>query len=343
MRAVFLNSGGGGNVRPSASRASIVASGIAPPSSLATRGSGYLRHGSHHRAGNPDRGLSPPPVSMSVQAQAAHRPIRYRRNLHGRARGVVRGRGPRLRHPFEVLHRALSLEGQRRQPDRLRHGRDRRRGRGPGRDLRRRRDGVRVVLRAGARPRGPAAASREARGEGGAATDAHDPRRPDHRDGPGPGGAPHRHPPGTPLIGSAGARHSPRRAPAPGYLARGGGGSADRRSRSRSLRRRPGGIVERWTVGESVIIRVPDEQFELVVPQDEATKSVLLSQASWLAPQFLTGAGEPRGGTSAIAIETLGARIVVDPWLAFDDADRTTPEATARVERLLAQLSDAGV
>src|SRR2546430_14311187 len=38
MPAVFLNSGGGGNVRPSASRASIVASGIAPPSSLATRG-----------------------------------------------------------------------------------------------------------------------------------------------------------------------------------------------------------------------------------------------------------------------------------------------------------------
>ena len=100
--------------------------------------------------------------------------------------------------------------------------------------------------------------------------------------------------------------------------------------------------MERWTVGESVIIRVPDEQFELVVPQDVATKSVLLSQASWLAPQFLTGAGELRVGTSAIAIETLGARIVVDPWLAFDDADRTTPEATARVERLLAQLGDAG-
>src|SRR2546421_12589853 len=75
MRAVFLNSGGGGKVRPSASRASIVASGIAPPSSLAARGSGYLRHGSHHRARNPDRGLSPPPVSLSVQAHAASRPI----------------------------------------------------------------------------------------------------------------------------------------------------------------------------------------------------------------------------------------------------------------------------
>src|SRR5215203_2307710 len=35
MRAAFLNSGGGGNVRPSASSASMVASGIAPPSLLA--------------------------------------------------------------------------------------------------------------------------------------------------------------------------------------------------------------------------------------------------------------------------------------------------------------------
>jgi glyoxylase-like metal-dependent hydrolase (beta-lactamase superfamily II) len=100
--------------------------------------------------------------------------------------------------------------------------------------------------------------------------------------------------------------------------------------------------MERWTVGDSVITRVPDEHFELVVPQDEATKSVLLSQASWLAPHFLTAAGELRVGTSAIAIETPGARIVVDPWLVFDDADRRTREATARLDRLLAGLTDAG-
>jgi glyoxylase-like metal-dependent hydrolase (beta-lactamase superfamily II) len=100
--------------------------------------------------------------------------------------------------------------------------------------------------------------------------------------------------------------------------------------------------MERWTVGDSVITRVPDEHFELVVPQDEATKSVLLSQASWLAPRFLTAAGELRVGTSAIAIETPGARIVVDPWLVFDDTDRRTREATARLDRLLARLTDAG-
>jgi glyoxylase-like metal-dependent hydrolase (beta-lactamase superfamily II) len=100
--------------------------------------------------------------------------------------------------------------------------------------------------------------------------------------------------------------------------------------------------VERWSVGDSVITRVPDENFELMVPQDEATTSVLLSQASWLVPQFLTAGGELRIGTSALAIDTPGARVVVDPWLAFDDPDRKKPEARARIERLLASLTNAG-
>lgn len=99
--------------------------------------------------------------------------------------------------------------------------------------------------------------------------------------------------------------------------------------------------MERWRIGDSVITRVPDENFELVVPQDDATTSVLLSQASWLAPHFLTGAGELRVGTSALAIDTAGAHVVVDPWLAFDDPDRTAPEARARIERLLGNLADA--
>lgn len=98
----------------------------------------------------------------------------------------------------------------------------------------------------------------------------------------------------------------------------------------------------RWSVGESVITRVPDEHFELVLPQDEATTLVLRSQATWLAPHFLTDSGALRIGTSAIAIETQGARVVVDPWLAFDDSDRMAPDARARVDRLLRCLADAG-
>ena len=101
-------------------------------------------------------------------------------------------------------------------------------------------------------------------------------------------------------------------------------------------------VPQRWTVGDSVITRVPDEQFELVVPQDEATTNVLRSQASWLSPQFVTDAFELRVGSAALAIDTPGARVVVDPWLAFDDADRTTPDAAARIDRLLADLTEAG-
>jgi hypothetical protein len=100
--------------------------------------------------------------------------------------------------------------------------------------------------------------------------------------------------------------------------------------------------MERWKVGDSVITRVPDDHFELVVPQDDATTSVLRSQASWLAPRFLTDAFELRLGSSALVVDTPGALVVVDPWLAFDDADRTTPEAAARIDWLLAGLSDAG-
>src|SRR5262249_61058120 len=94
--------------------------------------------------------------------------------------------------------------------------------------------------------------------------------------------------------------------------------------------------MQRWSVGDSVITRVPDEKFELVVPQDEATTSVLLSQASWLAPHFLTADGQLLVGTSALAIETPGARVVVDPWLASHAPDRNPPHARARIAALLA-------
>jgi glyoxylase-like metal-dependent hydrolase (beta-lactamase superfamily II) len=100
--------------------------------------------------------------------------------------------------------------------------------------------------------------------------------------------------------------------------------------------------VQRWRVGDSVITRVSDENFELVVPQDEATTKALLSQTSWLSPLFMTAAGELRVGTSALAIDTPSARVVVDPWLASDGPDRRAPEARARVDRLLANLANAG-
>ena len=100
--------------------------------------------------------------------------------------------------------------------------------------------------------------------------------------------------------------------------------------------------MQRWRVGDTTIARVADESYELVVPQDEATTATLRSQASWLSPLFVTDAFDLRVGSSAIALDTPGARVIVDPWLASDDPDRTTPNAMDRVERLLGGLSDAG-
>src|SRR5215208_7024284 len=127
MRAVFLNSGGGGNVRPSASSASMVASGIAPPPSLAARVRLSATRVTSPRRETPTEGCrrGPPPCPCKQE-------IRDRRNRDGCTRGVVRGRRARLRLPFEVLYGALPLEGQRRQPRRLRHGRHRRQRRIPG-------------------------------------------------------------------------------------------------------------------------------------------------------------------------------------------------------------------
>ena len=98
----------------------------------------------------------------------------------------------------------------------------------------------------------------------------------------------------------------------------------------------------RWRVGDTTITRVPDDDFELLVPQDDATAAVLRSQASWLSPSFVTDTFDLRVGSSALAIDTPGARVVVDPWLAFDDPNRSTPAAAARVDRLLGRLDDAG-
>src|SRR5690242_3260696 len=110
MRELFLNSGGGGNVRPSASRASIVASGIAPPSSLAARVRLSATRVTRPRRETPTEGCRRLPSACPCK-RTPHTDRPTQEEPHGRARGVVRGRGPRLRHPFEVLHRALSLEG----------------------------------------------------------------------------------------------------------------------------------------------------------------------------------------------------------------------------------------
>lgn len=89
-------------------------------------------------------------------------------------------------------------------------------------------------------------------------------------------------------------------------------------------RRRP----NRWTVGAVEVIRVPDPGFELVLPQDPTT-AALLSTTPWLHPSYVTDGWELRVGSSAIAVRTPSATIVVDPFLAFDDPARLAPRLAA--------------
>ena len=84
----------------------------------------------------------------------------------------------------------------------------------------------------------------------------------------------------------------------------------------------------RWTIGAIELTRVADPDFELVLPQDEAT-AALLKATPWLCPEFVTEDQELRIGSSAICVRTPSATIVVDPFLAFDDPARLAPRLAA--------------
>lgn len=86
--------------------------------------------------------------------------------------------------------------------------------------------------------------------------------------------------------------------------------------------------THRWTVGAVDVIRVADPGFELVLPQAPDTAS-LLAASPWLHPRFVTADQALRVGSSAIAVRTPSATIVVDPFLAFDDPARLAPRLAA--------------
>jgi glyoxylase-like metal-dependent hydrolase (beta-lactamase superfamily II) len=86
--------------------------------------------------------------------------------------------------------------------------------------------------------------------------------------------------------------------------------------------------THRWTVGAIEVTRVADPGFELVLPQDEATAAILKA-TPWLCPDFVTEDQALRIGSSAVAVRTPSATIVIDPFLAFDDPARLAPRLAA--------------
>ena len=89
-----------------------------------------------------------------------------------------------------------------------------------------------------------------------------------------------------------------------------------------------------WTIGTIEVTRVGDPGFELILPSDEATVAAL-QRSAWLAPHFVTDDWALNVGSSCIVVRTAEAVAVVDPFLAFDDAERLGPRLQA--------LRDAGV
>jgi glyoxylase-like metal-dependent hydrolase (beta-lactamase superfamily II) len=86
--------------------------------------------------------------------------------------------------------------------------------------------------------------------------------------------------------------------------------------------------VQRWRVDGWTITRVADPGFELVLPQDEATR-VTLKRSRWLHPKFVTDDWALRVGSSATVLTNDAYKVIVDPWLAFDDPARFTPRLEA--------------
>jgi glyoxylase-like metal-dependent hydrolase (beta-lactamase superfamily II) len=87
-------------------------------------------------------------------------------------------------------------------------------------------------------------------------------------------------------------------------------------------------VLGRWSWGAVEVTRVGDPDFELVLPQDEATSEVL-TRVGWLTPSYLTDGGALRVGSSAIVVRTPSAVVLVDPWLTFDDPARLAPRLSA--------------
>jgi glyoxylase-like metal-dependent hydrolase (beta-lactamase superfamily II) len=94
------------------------------------------------------------------------------------------------------------------------------------------------------------------------------------------------------------------------------------------------GAPSTWSIGAIEITRVEDPDFELILPSDESTIAAL-RESPWLAPSYVTDDWSLNIGSSCTVVRTPDATVLVDPFLAFDDAERLGARLQA--------LRDAGV
>ena len=87
---------------------------------------------------------------------------------------------------------------------------------------------------------------------------------------------------------------------------------------------------------------IVDPGFELVVPVDAAAATTISNNADVLVPWAATDENEARLTTAAICVETKNARIVIDPFSAFANGDRSSQAATDEASARVQVLTEAG-
>lgn len=90
--------------------------------------------------------------------------------------------------------------------------------------------------------------------------------------------------------------------------------------------------MHRWSIGGTEIVRIEDVNFALASGEPVP---------DWCVPDLAPSTSEVGIAFSALAIESDGTRIVVDPWLA-NDFPRDEPDAREHATRLLDELGAPG-
>lgn len=101
--------------------------------------------------------------------------------------------------------------------------------------------------------------------------------------------------------------------------------------------------VQRWQIGELEVVSVTEAR--LPVPPDllsiGSDPQALIARTDWAHPQHVTDEGHVWFALSATCVESDGRRLVIDPWISFDQR-RGQPDAAVQAAKQLDALAEAG-
>jgi glyoxylase-like metal-dependent hydrolase (beta-lactamase superfamily II) len=99
----------------------------------------------------------------------------------------------------------------------------------------------------------------------------------------------------------------------------------------------------RWKIGDLEVVRVVEA--ELPVPPEllriGSDPEALLADNAWARPALATDEGHVYFALTATCVESEGRKIVIDPWISFDQR-RAQPDAPQQAAAQLERLASAG-